>query len=175
MTTSATTCTQACIHRWQLSGRTIPGMGTAQAVVIVRERLQPVLGDEVGVTAREVSVDGERIRLGAANLQLAARVLRENGVEPVDFEALVVVSTDGDLVIEGVGDRDPKFVVRMIVSATIEAGRHVGSDTGLPGVRMTVVKELPSSATRGPSNANGKDGIEHLNPPSDALHFRKSR
>ncbi|RQM32248.1 hypothetical protein [Rhodococcus ruber] len=77
-------------------------MGTAQAVVIGRERLQLVLGDEVGVTAREVSVDGERIRLGAADLQLAARVLRDNGIEPVDFDALVVVSTNqGTLVPAG--------------------------------------------------------------------------
>jgi len=28
----------------------------------------------------------------------------------------------------------PCSIVRMIVSATIEAGRQVGSDTGLPGV-----------------------------------------
>lgn len=72
----------------------------------MRERLQLVLGDEVGVTAREVSVDGERIRLGAADLQLAARVLRDNGVEPVDFDALVVVSTDHETIVSSGGAHD---------------------------------------------------------------------
>ncbi|MFD0452419.1 hypothetical protein ACFQZK_17745 [Rhodococcus aetherivorans] len=124
-------------------------MGTAQAAVIGRERLQLVLGDEVGVTAREVSVDGERIRLGAADLRLAARVLRENGVEPVDFDALVVVSTDHETVLPfggghdevtveilGVPDGplavlrtlDPRVCVAMLAEATAAAWRQRLSD-----------------------------------------------
>lgn len=115
----------------------------------MRERLQLVLGDEVGVTAREVSVDGERIRLGAADLQLTARVLRDNGLEPVDFEALVVVSTDQETLVSsgGVDDEvtveilgapdgpltamrtlDPRVSVAMLAEAAAAAWRQRLSD-----------------------------------------------
>ncbi|MDO2378395.1 hypothetical protein Q2298_08515 [Rhodococcus electrodiphilus] len=106
-------------------------MGTAQAVVIVRERLQLVLGDEVGVTAREVSVDGERIRLGAADLQLTARVLRENGVEPVDFEALVVVSADHEFIVSS-GGVDDEVAVEIL---------------GVPDGSLTVLRTLDPSVS----------------------------
>ena len=68
----------------------------------------------------------------------------------------------------------PSSIVRMIVSATIGAGRQVGSDTGLPGVDDDSVQEPSSSATWGPSYVNDTDGTEHLTSPSSALHFRKS-
>ncbi len=117
-------------------------MGTAQAVVIVRERLQLVLGDEVGVTAREVSVDGERIRLGAADLQLTARVLRENGVEPVDFEALVVVSADHEFIVSS-GGVDDEVAVEIL-------GVPDGSLTALrtldPSVSVAMLAEAAAAA-----------------------------
>lgn len=139
---SATTCTQACIHRWQLSGRTIPGMGTAQAVVIVRGRLQLVLGDEVGVTAREVSVDGERIRLGSADLQLAARVLRDNGVEPVDFDALVVVSTDHETSVSS-GGVDEEVTVEIL---GVPDGPLTALRTLDPSVSVAMLAEAAAAA-----------------------------
>ncbi|TQC44814.1 hypothetical protein EEB14_35145 [Rhodococcus sp. WS4] len=67
-------------------------MGATQAAAIICGCRQLVLGDEIGVTAYEVSSDGDRIRVAAADLQATARVLRDNGVEGRDFEALVVVS-----------------------------------------------------------------------------------
>ena len=67
-------------------------MGATQAAAIICGCRQLVLGDELGVTAYEVSTDGDRIRVAAADLQATARVLRDNGVEGSDFEALVVVS-----------------------------------------------------------------------------------
>lgn len=139
-----TTCLQTCIHRWQLSGRTIPGMGTAQAVVIGRERLQLVLGDEVGVTAREVSVDGERIRLGAADLQLAARVLRDNGVEPVGFDALVVVSTDHETSVSS-GGADDEVTVEIL---GVPDGPLAALRTLEPSVSVAMLAEAAAAAWR---------------------------
>ncbi|MGW5148215.1 hypothetical protein [Rhodococcus koreensis] len=62
-------------------------MGAAQAAAIICGCRQLVLGDEIGVTAYEVSTDGDRIRLAAADLQATARILGDNGVECSDFEA----------------------------------------------------------------------------------------
>ncbi|WP_432793603.1 hypothetical protein [Rhodococcus ruber] len=117
-------------------------MGTAQAVVIVRERLQLVLGDEVGVTAREVSVDGERIRLGAADLQLAARVLRDNGVEPVDFDALVVVSTDHETIVPA-GGADDEVTVEIL---GVPDGPLTALRTLDPSVSVAMLAEAAAAA-----------------------------
>ncbi|MFE2124180.1 hypothetical protein ACFW9U_26425 [Rhodococcus aetherivorans] len=119
-------------------------MGTAQAVVIVRGRLQLVLGDEVGVTAREVSVDGERIRLGSADLQLAARVLRDNGVEPVDFDALVVVSTDHETSVSS-GGVDEEVTVEIL---GVPDGPLTALRTLDPSVSVAMLAEAAAAAWR---------------------------
>ena len=46
-----------------------------------------MVGDEIGVTAYEVSTACDRIRLAASELRVTARLLMDNGVEPDGFEA----------------------------------------------------------------------------------------
>ncbi|OUS97248.1 hypothetical protein [Rhodococcus sp. NCIMB 12038] len=133
-------------------------MGAAQAVAIVRRRLQLVVGDEIGVTAYEVSSGGNRTRLAAADLPIVAQVLTDEGVEPGDFDALVVLSNDGEttvvsadmhdeVTVEILGapdgpltvlrTLDPSMYAAILAEAAASAWRQRLSDAADAGAQLT--------------------------------------
>ncbi|MGV9862621.1 hypothetical protein [Rhodococcus koreensis] len=131
-------------------------MGTAQAAAIMRGRLQLVLGNEISVTAYEVSTGGDRIRLAAADLLVATRILMDTGIEP-DLEALVVIADDPAVTVPpGVHDEvtveilgvpdgplavlrtlDPSARVAMLAEAAASAWRQRLSDAADTAGQLT--------------------------------------
>ncbi|GAF48289.1 hypothetical protein [Rhodococcus wratislaviensis] len=119
-------------------------MGTAQAAAITRGRLQLVLGDEISVTAYEVSTGGDRIRLAAADLLVAARILMDTGIEPDEFEALVVIADDPAVTVSPGGVHD-EVIVEIL---GVPDGPLAVLRTLDPSARVAMLAEAAATAWR---------------------------
>ncbi|WP_455901528.1 hypothetical protein [Rhodococcus gordoniae] len=119
-------------------------MNAAQAVSVEQGRFQLVLGDEIAVTAREESAVGERVRLVAQDLKVAARVLTDSGVECGEWEALVVLTeNDKTLTFHGSCPKDATMEVRGASDDVAATFRAVD-----PTVREALLAEAVSVAWR---------------------------
>lgn len=71
-------------------------MSSAHAAALGYGRLTLVLGDERGVTAKELSAKGDRTRLSAGDLLATGIALATHGVQLDGLETLVIVDDSSD-------------------------------------------------------------------------------